>query len=165
MQKRITDVQSILDSFRRIVRVLRESSRAAEQRVGLSGAQLFVLQTLAHSPSLSLNELAERTRTHQSTVSVVVSKMVDRGLVERSASPADARRLVLALSKEGRELLRRAPDAAQEKLIFGIEKLPARERTRLSTLLNHLSETMEVADQEAGMMFDDDAPRRPTRRS
>ena len=73
MYKRSSDVQQILDSFRRIVRVLRESSRAAENSFGLSGAQLFVLQTLSRHPEVSLNELAEHTRTHQSTVSVVVS--------------------------------------------------------------------------------------------
>ncbi len=64
----------MLDAIRRIVQALRESSRAAEKRVGLSGAQLFVLQTLGESPGLSLNELAERTRTHQSSVSVVVTQ-------------------------------------------------------------------------------------------
>ena len=57
-----------LDGIRRILRDLRVSSRAAEQELGLSGAQLFVLQQLAQAPAESLNELANRTRTHQSSV-------------------------------------------------------------------------------------------------
>src|SRR5215217_2732988 len=65
------DVRAVLDAIRRIVRVLRVSSRAAEKQVGLSGAQLFVLHKLEDAPALSLNELADRTRTHQSSVSVV----------------------------------------------------------------------------------------------
>ena len=37
----------ILDAIRRIVQALRVASREAEASVGLSGAQLFVLQKLA----------------------------------------------------------------------------------------------------------------------
>ena len=57
--------RQVLDSIRRIVQLLRESSREAGKH-GLSGAQLFVLRTLAESPGLSLNKLEERTRTHKS---------------------------------------------------------------------------------------------------
>ena len=72
--------REVLDAIRRIVQALRESSRAAEKGVGLSSAQLFVLQTLQETPGLSLNELAERTRTHQSSVSVVVTKLARQRL-------------------------------------------------------------------------------------
>src|SRR5581483_2006993 len=126
--QRSEETQEILDSFRRIVRALRESSRAAEQRVGLSGAQLFVMLALKREPQLSINELAERTRTHQSTVSVVVSRLVERGLVTRTPSAVDGRKLVLALTAEGRALLKRAPDAAQERLIESIDTLAASQR-------------------------------------
>src|SRR6476646_1676012 len=89
------DVRLVLDAIRRIIQFLRESSREAERRAGLSGAQLFVLRTLAESPGLSLNELAERTRTHQSSVSVVVARLAREGLVERGQAPNDARRMQL----------------------------------------------------------------------
>jgi len=55
------------------VQALRVSSRAAERDVGLSAAQLFVLDRLAGADqALCVNELAQRTLTHQSSVSVVV---------------------------------------------------------------------------------------------
>ena len=62
--------QNILDSIRRIVHGLRVSSKIAEKELGISGAQLFILQKLSQSNRLSINELAERTLTHQSSVSV-----------------------------------------------------------------------------------------------
>src|SRR5258706_11797595 len=77
------EVRAVMDGVRRLVQVLRESSRAARRRVGLSAAQLFVLHRLADAPALSLNELAARTFTHQSTVSVVVSRLVEQGLGSR----------------------------------------------------------------------------------
>jgi DNA-binding MarR family transcriptional regulator len=60
-------------SLRKIVRFLRLADRAAEAAVGLSAAQLFVLQTLASQPAASLAEVADRTLTDQSSVSTVVA--------------------------------------------------------------------------------------------
>src|SRR5438046_715948 len=85
--------RDVLDAIRRIVQALRESSRLAEATAGLSGAQLFVLRTVAESPGLSLNDLAERTRTHQSSVSVVVTRLAHEGLVQKGAARGDARRV------------------------------------------------------------------------
>src|SRR3982751_2525470 len=62
------EVSSVVDALRRIVRGLHRSHRLAEQRWQLSAAQLLVLQRLADSPTSSVNELADRTYTHQSTV-------------------------------------------------------------------------------------------------
>src|SRR5690348_4180204 len=76
-------------ALRRIVLAVRLSARRAERELGLSGAQLFVLQQLGASPVHSLNELAERTRTHQSSVSVVVRRLVARGLVTRTRATDD----------------------------------------------------------------------------
>ena len=102
----------ILDSIRRIVQLLRESSREAEA-LGLSGAQLFVLRTAADSPGLSVGALAERTRTHQSSVSVVVARLVEQGLLERSTAPDDSRRAEVRLTPEGLQRIRSAPATAQ----------------------------------------------------
>src|ERR1700753_4266298 len=111
------DVTTVLDSIRRIVRVLRVASRAAEKEVGLTGAQLFVLHHLAESPAISLNELAARTRTHQSSVSVVVQRLVERGLVSRLRSGNDGRQIELGLTAPARKLVNKAPGAAQDRLI------------------------------------------------
>jgi DNA-binding MarR family transcriptional regulator len=157
------ETRAILDAVRRIVRDLHESSRAAEKQVGLSGAQLFVLQTLAESPGASLNDLAARTHTHQSSVSTVVAKLVQRGLVLRAPAAADARRLELRLSAEGRRLVTRAPDAAQTRLIHAIARLPGVRRRTLARSLAALTTEMDLAGR-APVMFFDEASRGARRR-
>ena len=57
------DVQAVLDGVRRIVQALRASSRWAERHVGLSGAQLFVLQKAGRNAG-HLGERACRTHAH-----------------------------------------------------------------------------------------------------
>ena len=85
-----------MNAVRSIVRALRINTRAIELQMGISLAQLFVLQQLAERPADSLNELAERTATHQSSVSVVVRRLVERGYVSRTASATDKRRIEIA---------------------------------------------------------------------
>src|SRR5262245_56981226 len=55
-----------MNAVRSIVRAFRINTRAVELKMGISLAQLFVLQQLSERPADSLNELAERTATHQS---------------------------------------------------------------------------------------------------
>src|SRR5690349_23944856 len=98
-------VERSMNALRSIVRALRINTRAIELKMGISLAQLFVLQQLAERPASSLNELAERTATHQSSVSVVVRRLVERGLVSRTSSSSDRRRIEIAVTPAGRALL------------------------------------------------------------
>jgi DNA-binding MarR family transcriptional regulator len=147
--------REVLDSVRWIFQALRESSRRAERQVGLSGAQLFVLQKLAESPGLSLNELADRTHTHQSSVSTVVSRLVARRLVQRARAAEDGRRVELTLTARGRSVAAEAPDAAQDRLIAAIEAMPAYRRRLLAEGLAELARGVAATHRRAPMFFDD----------
>jgi len=153
----MTDSQRILDSIRRLVRLLRLADRAAQNELGLSGAQLFVLQELGKTPSLSLNELAERTRTDQSSVSVVVTRLVEAGLVARDRDARDARRLVLTLTKAGVAAVRRSAPAAQERILEIVESMSAPERKRFADTFEHLVGELGVEKGIPPMLFEDDA--------
>jgi DNA-binding MarR family transcriptional regulator len=155
----------VLDAIRRIVQALRESSRAAEKRVGLSSAQLFVLQTVAESPGLSLNDLAERTRTHQSSVSAVVARLVRTRLLERATALGDARRAEIRLSARGRARLVRAPRAAQERLVAMVDAMPRTDRARLAASLQLLVRGMALPKRRPSMFFEESSIRKAGRRS
>jgi len=148
--------RAILDSIRRIVRALRVSSRFVERDMGISGAQLFVLQKLADGSALSVNELASRTLTHQSSVSVVVSRLIERGLVLKIVSKKDARKLELRLSKKGSAFLQRAPSTMQERLISAVEGLSAKQRAALSDLLEIVVIKSGLVNDAPQLFFEDE---------
>lgn len=154
------ELRAALDAFRRIVQALRVSSRDAERRVGLSGAQLFALQQLSTMPGASVNELAARTFTHQSSVSVVIRKLVERRLVAKVSARDDRRRVCLALTDAGRALVRRSPEAAQERLIAGIAALPPAQRHVLIGALSDVARTVARADGPPPMLFEEGKRRR-----
>jgi MarR family transcriptional regulator, lower aerobic nicotinate degradation pathway regulator len=150
-----------LDAIRRIISVLRRSSRLAESEVGIGGAQLFVLQQLAAAPARSINELAERTYTHQSSVSVVVRRLVKQGLVERRPAPDDRRRRELRLTRAGQRLAARAPVPAQIHLINGLRALSLSQLRTLGRLLGRVVRRMGAAGEPPAMLFTEmSTPRR-----
>lgn len=151
--------------MRRIVRALGITARTAERSIGITGAQLFVLRVLDAHPAQSLNELAALTFTHQSTVSVVVDRLVSRGFVTRSRSETDGRRVVLALTASGRRALRHAPPPTQMRLITAINSLPPVRRRELAKALRAVVEAMDVAGGSMGLLFDEPvSPPTPSRR-
>jgi DNA-binding MarR family transcriptional regulator len=154
-----SDIRLVLDSFRRIVHVLRLFDREAQKRLGLSGAQVFILEKLREADGISINELADRTHTHQSSVSVVAQKLVSLKLVERTASPTDGRRVELFLTKKGKRLLASAPPAAQSRLISAIGALSKPSRGLLGDLLLELIENTGIDRQSPALFFEDHTPR------
>ncbi len=149
-------VATSIDAFRRILRALRLSAREVQSASGLTAAQLFVLSALADGVPLSLNELAERTMTDRSSVSAVVDRLGERGLLVRRQSQRDRRRAEVALTARGRAIVRRAPPAPTSLLIGGLEAMPALRLRQLSTALTTLIAEMGVADGAATMLFEDE---------
>jgi MarR family transcriptional regulator, lower aerobic nicotinate degradation pathway regulator len=154
-----THARAVLDSIRRLVRMLREASRASEQTLGISAAQRFVLERLVDAGKLTINQLAERTLTHQSSVSVVVGKLAKQGLVSRRRAMHDGRAVEIALTLKGRELLRRQSDPApQDRLLEALGRMGLGRRRTLATSLDALIRTLRLADEPPAMFFEEGAP-------
>jgi DNA-binding MarR family transcriptional regulator len=159
------DVRAVLDALRRIVQVLRTSSHDTERRFHLSAAQLFALQQVATFPGTSINELSAHTFTHQSSVSAVVQRLVRRRLVAKVTSKDDRRRVRLAITDAGRQVLRRSPQPAQERLIAGIASLRSLERQQLVDSLTQIARTLSPRSTPPPMLFEDRASKRRPPRS
>jgi len=160
------DIRAIMDALRCLIQELRVSARAVEQHHGISGAQLFVLRQLAAGEALSVGALAARTFTHQSSVSVVVSRLARRGLVSRRNGADDARRTDVRLSARGRALLGRAPEVAQARLIVGLQRLQPHERRAVARGLAKLVQHMGLRVGTPSLFFEDgDAAARRVRRA
>lgn len=160
----MTNSARLLDAIRRLVQHLRIVDRAAQGELGISGAQLFVLAELGKTPALSLNEVAARTRTDQSSVSVVVRRLVDAGLVTRDRDPRDARRLALNLTDSGLAILQGAPAVPQEQIIALAERLPPDELKRFADTFTALVDALGAKPGPAPILFEEEGRPAPGRR-
>lgn len=144
------------------MRELLQSGREAERRLGVSAAQLFVLEQLREGTPLSINELAARTLTHQSSVSVVVSRLVEKDLVTREASTSDRRRMQVALTARGQALLRRAPHAVQWRMLDFLKNASPSMRRSLGEGLSSLAAAIGTATGPAPMLLEEPEKKRRT---
>jgi DNA-binding MarR family transcriptional regulator len=152
---RHAEVRAALDAFRSIVQALRLG--AGSGSAGLSSAQRFALQLIAEQPSVSINQLAALTFTHQSSVSVVVQRLVARRMVAKVAAPDDRRRHCLVATAKGRAAVKRAPKAVQQQLIAAIAALPAGERRTLVRALDRVARRVapDLVPNRAPMLFEE----------
>ena len=135
-----------MDQFRRIVRALRSSHRAAAH-LNLTGAQLYVINVIgeANRP-LSVNEVAQRTETDQSTVSVVTNRRVE-----------------LSLTASGRTLQKKAPvTVSQQRLTATLQELSSPDSDQLLRLLTKIVAGMQIGEERPGMLFDEPSPGVPS---
>lgn len=152
-----TDIVKVVDSIRAIIQSLRISGRAIEQELGISSAQLYVLQALDAEPAQSINDLAYNTFTHQSSASMVVSRLVDKDLVRREPARGDGRRASISLTAAGRAIVRRAPYTAQSRLMEGLRTF---RRSELRALGDYLGTVAELVNDQHSESADKDESRR-----
>lgn len=92
---------------------------------GLTALQYTALTVLERHPDLSTAELARDSFVTAQSMADMVTALGDRGLIERHRDRADRRRLVVALTDAGRDLLdryREQVDALEQQMLAGLTK-------------------------------------------
>jgi DNA-binding MarR family transcriptional regulator len=112
------------------------------------------------SEGMSVNELAARTLTHQSSVSVVVKRLVDQGLLIKRASEVDSRSRELTLSKKGKAKLSKAPVLVQERLLEALSDFGDADREHLARLLGRFVAKAGLSEGVPPLLFEDETPPR-----
>ena len=131
-------------------------SREVRRAYGLTGSQLWAVKTLQRIGSMTVGELAEELAVHQSSVSTLVDRLCERGFVRRVRAAPDRRFVRVALTPKGERLAGRAPEAAQGRLLHGLQGMTTAEVRRLRHAIARLVETMEAQEIDAPFFFGDD---------
>jgi DNA-binding MarR family transcriptional regulator len=122
-----TDTVAIADALRpallRIGRELRREARA----VGVSPEQVALLVSIKYSPGIGVRELAARERVTPPALTKHVDRLERDGLVVRTPSSDDRRRVGLTLTDEGQRVLRRVRSRRTAWLASRLRELGADE--------------------------------------
>ncbi|HEX9705561.1 MAG TPA: MarR family transcriptional regulator [Gemmatimonadales bacterium] len=147
------DTVEIVQGLRRIVKALHSYSQDVRNAYGLTGPQLWALKTLQRNGPMSTGRLAAALAVHQSSVSVLVDRLQQRGLVRRMRERFDHRFVSMELTKRGTALAAEAPEAAQGRLLHALEAMPPREVRRIRHAVDRLVQAMEATDVNARFFF------------
>jgi DNA-binding MarR family transcriptional regulator len=123
-------------------------ARRLRQEAGaeLSPSQTAALATIERHGPLTPSELATRERVQRPTVTRVLARLEEAGLVERAADPDDRRCSLLSVSAAGRSLLAAARTRKDAYLSTRLESLDAEDRA----VLDHAAGILERMLQEGG---------------
>ncbi|WP_169788741.1 MarR family winged helix-turn-helix transcriptional regulator [Vulgatibacter incomptus] len=125
-----------------------------DREFGVTGPQLQALRTIDEIGSCSAGELADRLLVHPSTITGVVQRLEDKGLIDRQRRTDDRRTVEIRLTTAGKRLLHRGRSPGKH-LAKALEVMPAEEVSRLRSLLDALVEQMQLDEIESRLLFDE----------
>jgi DNA-binding MarR family transcriptional regulator len=138
--------RATLGKFRIIFGAIRQHFRAVEKACGVSGAQVWVLATLAQKPGLRVTELAEALSIHASTASNLLDKIEKAGLIRRERGQSDQRVVRLYLTEAGSAALATAPQPFTGVLPHALGQLHPDTLARLGRDLDELIGHLDLAN-------------------
>jgi len=135
--KKELEAMAVADRLRpTLLHLSRELRR--ERIAGVSPHQVSLLSSIKYAPGITVGELASDERVSTAAMSKRVSRLERDGLVARTPSEADRRRVGLTLTDEGQRTLRRVRSRRTAWLASRLGALSPEELAALSAAVDSL---------------------------
>ena len=148
-----TPSASNMDRRREIIFLIRKLMQGGElytkelnKKYSVSAAQLNCLLALYEHGPLPPSQIAKHMMVKSSTVTGVVDRLEQKGLVTRMRNSPDRRVITIQLTEAGKNLAHNAPPPIQRKIIKGLGKLSQKEVDRIVLGLTKLTDMLDVQD-------------------
>lgn len=144
----------ILVAIRRVMRAVDMRSKQLERKAGLTVPQWLILQALSASGEMQISELARRISLSHATVTSILNRMSDKGLVQRKRNSADRRAVRVSLTAEGNTTFEEAPELLQEAFVTRFRQLERWEQKLLTSAIERVASMMEADGLEVSPILD-----------
>lgn len=142
-------VTEALKRFRVIFRSVRQHFNEVEQRLGVSGSQLWALSVIVGKPGIRVKDLAQALAIQQSTASNLVEQLVRHALIRRERDRFDHRIVLLLPTEAGKAVIDKAPRPLAGILPDALGKLEPAQLDALNELLQQLVAALRHSEPEA----------------
>lgn len=130
----------VADLIASVGRRIRRAASHDLEPLGVTWGQVRALRTLGRCAGpVRMSELADRLRIARRSATSVVDELVERGLVERAADPADRRAVTVDVTPAGRALLDQLVDRRRAAAADLTSTLSPAELTTLRELLSRIA--------------------------
>jgi DNA-binding MarR family transcriptional regulator len=130
--------KTLRDALTRLNRRVRQARPVGD----LTTSQLSALTSLQLAGALTPRELADLERVQPPTMTRIVGKLEELGLVARTPHPTDRRQVILAATEEGRTVYGQFEQARNRWLARQLAELSPEERdtlARAAQILQHVA--------------------------
>lgn len=105
-QRSVTRSMALVRELVRTYQAFEQLSSSRIRSHGLTPPQFDVIATLGNTPGMSCKELSSRTLITKGTLTGVLDRLLDKGLISRRVDANDRRSLFVALTAEGDSVFR-----------------------------------------------------------
>ncbi|OLF71350.1 transcriptional regulator [Maricaulis sp. W15] len=150
----MSDHDEILVALRRITRAIDLQSKRLVKATGLTAPQLVVIDTLRKQGNLSPSAIARAVSLSQATITSILDRLTQAGLVERVKSDTDKRVVMARLTETGRTAGENAPELLQAGFLRAFRELQSWEQNMLIASLQRIAELMDAENLDASPFLD-----------
>ncbi len=133
----------VLQELVRCYQSFERASAAHVRSLGLTPSQFDIIATLGNTEGMSFRELGERTLITKGTLTGVVDRLADRGLVERCEAPSDGRSTFVRLTRRGERTFVDSFEPHLAYMLPAFESLSESDRAQLARRLKQLREALD----------------------
>lgn len=105
-------------------------------------AQVNTLRAIAGKPEWRMSDLSQRLRVSAGSLTTMINRLIEAGLVQRTRSDLDRRVVTVKLTTSGKELLQASRQRAVSKLHELLADLSSEDQERLNGALNVVVEVL-----------------------
>lgn len=149
MSNHLSLEDQVIAALRRITRAIDLHSRLLLKTSGLTAPQLTALQSVRRLQPVTVGALAREIHLGHATVTGILTRMEDRGLVVRTRGSHDRRSVLVELTAEGDKIVKEAPSPLQERFHQELSRLQEWERTMILATLQRIASMMDAEEIEA----------------
>jgi len=139
----------LLVSIRKVIRAIDLHSKQLTKSSGLTGPQLLIMIEIAQTQAITASQIAKAINLSAATITNILDRLENRGLIQRVRSVEDKRRVSLYLTDAGKECLIDAPEPLQEHFIKKFCRLEEWEQTLLLSSMQRIATMMDADDLDA----------------
>jgi DNA-binding MarR family transcriptional regulator len=121
---------------------LEASSKRMDVDFGVTGPQRLVIRIVGRHPGIAAGRIAEILHVHPSTLTGILGRLVDRGILTRKADPNDARRALFGLTAAGEKLDELRTGTIEAKVRRALGKMTAREVAATRRVLGAVAQSL-----------------------
>ncbi|MFH1243695.1 MAG: MarR family transcriptional regulator [Pseudomonadota bacterium] len=140
--------KEIIFAIRRLIQAAEMYTKELNKKYKISAAQLNCLLALKENGPLPPSQIAWHMMVQSSTVTGVVDRLEQKGLVSRSRNSLDRRVITINLTEAGLHLARNAPPPIQKKIVNGLKRLSEADKEHIFASLTTLTNMLDVQDLE-----------------
>jgi len=140
----------VLRNLRKIIRAIDLHSKKMVSNYCVTGSQALLLRELLESSEpIPVSVLSQRVSLSHATVTGILHRLHDKGLVTRVRDREDRRRIMVGLSEKGQSLIEGVPSLLQERFLLRFSNLQEWQRTQILSTLQQVALLMDAQDLDA----------------